>query len=211
MSTVTTVIDQEALGRLLLDVEAGAHRGGWDGPPSLMIIYDARCSDAGEAYRQVMSDYGHPIRHRNYAARVAVPTEALTGFASHAVFRLACNLTSTHPAAQMMIVQLRQPGFLGLALVCETWCQAMSTEERDALGDKRLADIPGSYEARIVTCGDITGQIRYVQRTRGRKPVLAPPTEDYTGSIPESLRYAAAAIAGLDLPELPSAPSGWGR
>lgn len=206
-----TTIDQDHLGRLLLAVEADAHRRGWDGPPAIMVIYDATDQAAAAAYHQCLAQIGAPIRYRAYAARPMVPTDAVDGIASHALFRMAGNLglCPDHPAVQLMIGWLRQPGFLGLAMSCESWSRVATPAECDALGPARFADLPGSMETRHVTSADITGQVRLVQRIRGQRPVLVARDCAWTGSIPESLRYATAAVAGQPLPGVPSAPSGW--
>lgn len=205
----TASIDQEILGRLLLRIEADSHRGGWDAPSRMFVVYDARHAVTDRTYRGLMSSLGPTIRCGPYAACQAVPTSAMDGYASHAALRMALNLGTDHPAARMLVDHWRQPGFLGFALMCETWSRQMTAEERGEVRGRRLADIPGSYESRMVTSGDVSGAIRYVCRIRGEAPKLHPTEETFTGSIPQSLVYAAAAVAGLPLPDPPGFPSGW--
>lgn len=208
MSTVT--IDQTALNRLLLTVEAGAHRRGWDGAPLLALVYDRADQATHDRYRGVgrfSEAEGIYITQGPYAAIQAVPTAALDGIASHAVFRLACNLGVDHPTPRTLLRFWRQPGFLGLVFGYEAWVLEATEEERKTVGNRRFADTPGAVEARQVVAATVTGSLHAVTRIRGRKPQTH--LGDYTGSIPESLHYAVAAIVGAPLPPAPQPPSGW--
>lgn len=220
-STVTTV-DHDVMGRLLLQVEANAHRGGWDGPAAMYVLYDWHDDATAQVYRRVMEGRrGIPTRCGPYAAQSMVPPDALNGIASHGLYRLAMNLSLVgegHYPVEVMIETMRQPAFLGVAFLCESWARTMADEEeREALGAVRFADIPGSVEMRQVCAVDTAGHDYFVSRPRGSKPTLYIPTAGvgdmtrYDGSIIESLRLIVAVIADLPRPPLPGIPSAWSR
>lgn len=216
MSTVT--IDKVLMGRLLTRVEQDANRNGWDNPEfpaALYVLYDWHDQGTEIAYRDLMADRrGGPARCGPYAAQSMVPPAALYGIASHALFRMALNVSqSDHPAPAKFVELTRQPGFLGVAFLCEAWTNVMTPEEHDARDDNvRLADLPDSKEMRGVYATDIGGNVYMVQRIRGEKPNLLLPGDNkakITGSIIESLQMFVAVIADLPRPTLSGHPHGW--
>lgn len=208
-----TDIDPDAIGRLLLRVEADAHRRGWDQPAVLYVLYDARDSETDRVYRHLMGIRGPAIRVQPYAAQSAVPGYALDGNPAHALFRFALNIKgSDHPIVEAVVGMMRQPGFVGMAFLYEGYARSYGTrEERDAEGDVLFADMPGSVEMRGVLAADIGGIDYLVARSRGEKPVLsrAGDFEEAGGSIIESLRVIVAKVADRPLPELVNKPTRW--
>lgn len=209
-------IDPDLISQLLTRVEADAHRRGWDEPAEIYVLYDASDRETDQAYRSLMSFRGPAIRRQHYAAQAAMPRAALDGHPVHALFRFSLNLRASeeHPAPAAVIGMLRQPGFLGVAFQSEGWMRtANSLEERDALGDVRFADIPGSVETRHVHAVDTEGNEYVAFRERGKKPRLERPgfggMEHMGGAIIESLRAIVALVAGLPVPEIDNVPSQW--
>jgi hypothetical protein len=194
--------------RLMMQIEADAHRRGWDGPPALLAVYDA---SRGRP-RQVVS--GPSTRLRTYLAMPCVPIDALCPAPVHALYRLALNLrhAGDHPMLQTFIGMIGQPGFVGMAFQAEGWMRECSPEEREAIGDRRLADIPGTREQRFVIAALTDGTTRMVQRVRGGKPraIAEPDAAEWGGAVTESLRTIVAAIDGQQLPDVEGAmPIGW--
>jgi len=206
-------IDAAMLDRLLLLTEARLHRRGWDQPAQVLVLYDCYDRATEYAYREILaSRRGGPTRCGPYAAQSAVPAEVLSGSASHALFRFALNLDHRldDPGVSAIVDMMRQPGFLGMALASEAWFWAGTKEERKAVGNVRLADVPGSLECRNVWAVDIDGEVHFVQRVRGQKPqLLAFEQANITGAIIESLQLIVAVVAGLPKPKLTVVPSGW--
>lgn len=207
--------DPELIGRLLLQVEAEAHRRGWDGPAALYVLYDGREPDTHVPYQDIMaSRRGAPILRLPYAAQSVAPESAFVGNPSHALFRFALNIRSYNALSEAVIGMIRRPGFLGLAFMNEAWMRTMaSKEERDALGNVRFADIPGSIEIRNVMAADIAGNDYFVMRERGQEPKLHHGEDDdikqVSGAVIESLRSIVARVAGLPLPDIDNVPSQW--
>ena len=207
--------DPDLIGRLVLRVEADAHRGGWDAPAALYVLYDTTDPDTDATYRDVMAPRrGAPVRCHPYAGQSAVPESAFHGNPAHALFRFALNTRGDHPMADLVLGTIRRPGFLGLAFLYEGWMRTAKTkEERDALGAVRFADIPGSVELRSIMAADIAGNDYLVMRERGQKPELHRGDDDdlneMSGAIIESLRSIVAKVAGLPLPDLDTIPSQW--
>lgn len=211
MPPVLPDVDRDLINRLLLRIESDAHRAGWDGPPALFALYDARDASTDQAYRLTMSGCGPVIRCHPYAAQPMAPRGGLDGYASHAVFRMALNMKAApdDPRVAALIGMMRRPGFLGVALLCETWARQESEEGRGALGAVRFADIPGSVECRLVSAADVAGRDYMARRVRGRKPQAGEDFGSIEGSVFESLRVIVAAIANLPVPELTTPPSMW--
>lgn len=208
MTTETTKPDAEALATLLRRIEGDAHRRGWDGDPALYVLYDARDRETEASYRRIMR--GVPIRSLPYAALPAVPSGALEGNPSSALFRFALNLRSEHPFVKAILEVLRQPGFVGMAFLVEAWMRTFdSKDERESLGKVRFADVPGSIEIRDVMAADISGRDFCVQRQRGGKAEMIEPDGEMSGAVIESLRTIVAAVVGRPLPEVENVPSTW--
>jgi hypothetical protein len=212
----TLTVDNVLMGRLLIRLEQDANRGGWDGPAALYVLYDWHDRGTEAAYKDLMAvRRGAPARCGPYAAQSMVPSDALSGIASHALFRLALNVSqSDHPAPTSFIKLMRQPGFLGVAFQCESWTRTMTSDERDAYDiNVRFADLPDSKEARGVYAADVSGGVYAAQRIRGEKPWLLVPgagdLSQFGGSVPQSLQMIVAVIADLPRPKLTELPTGW--
>jgi hypothetical protein len=201
-------LDGQMIDRLMMQVEADAHRRGWDGPPALLGIYDT----SGGRPRPVVR--GQSTRLRTYLAMPIVPTDALCPAPVHALYRLALNLrhVGDHPMLHTFVGMIGQPGFIGMAFQAEGYTRECSPEEREALGDRRLADIPGSREERFVIASLVDGTTRMVKRLRGAKPSAVAESDiaEWGGAGAESLRTIVAAAAGQPLPDVEGTmPVGW--
>lgn len=200
MADRTLTVDRELLGALLLDVEARVHRGGWDEPAQLHVLYDDRHEETDRLFRRLMSDrYGPPARAGHYRSRSLLPREAMYGHAPTIIGAFAANLAygQSHEPVQQMLGILCQPGLLGFASVAESWMRtAADPAEREALGNVSFADIPGSVESRFVVGVDLLGGDYAVSRQRGKKSVLAPPGVDakLSGRFIDVLRLLVQAV-----------------
>lgn len=203
--------DTDAIDALLSLVEAETHRHGWDYPPSLRLLYDARDRDTDRHYRRAMPGrWGPRTRLRDYVAIPACPTQGLAGYASHGLFRMALNLQTDDPRVEVVLNHMRAPGFLGMAFCAEGWLRTAEPGQLDRLLDegRRFADIPGSLESRFITAVDIAGTNYRIGRIRGKDPEIEH-DGDFEGSVVESLRAIVAVIAGLPVPTIVNHPSGW--
>lgn len=162
----------EVIARIT-NVEQAIHRGGWDEPPSLHMLYGAG----------------------NYRVPGSAPNPA-----GAQLERLSYALDeATQPAARLLLAQIIARDPLAVMFVCEAWMNSSfaSDEERQQDG-RNLADIPGSVEARQAMAVALDGHLYALTRVRGQKPVV----EDYsvgherrpTGRVPEALERIAAAI-----------------
>lgn len=215
MRTVTTAPDVQAVERLLMRIEADAHRGGWDQPPALYLLFDRSHRETAEHYRCLMAPRRGPaVLCGPYGAQSMVPAAVFDGSPPVALFRLALNLThgrDVQPVA-VFLAELRQPGFIGVAFLNESWTMRMTEEEHAALDPKRrYADTPGATEERNVVAID-TADVRYmVNRTRGSKPEVNHTDDEVRlkGVVIDCLRAITCAIVGVPGPELKDPPYGW--
>lgn len=198
----------DQLDALALRLESDAHRRGWDGDPALFVVYEHADVVTEVAYANILAA---PTRVGPYAARYLVPPQRLGPQPQHAVFRLALNLryATDAPEVAELLEGLRQPGFVGMAMLCEGWLFRGTDEEMAARGNRSLADTPGSVENRIVMLALPDGGLRIVQRIRGEKPELLVDWHEGVGAVPESLLVIAAVIADKPAPELTHYPVGW--
>lgn len=223
---MTFVPDPAKIDRLVLKIEETIHRpvvkhSRWDKPSFLYLLYDATDQETEAWYRKFMVRmFGPPIRSEGYAAQMAAPVEAINnGNPAHSLFRMARNMANPDPRYAWMndeiLVGLRAPAFLGMAFVYEGWGRSYnSMEERQAEGDVRFVDMPGSKEFRNVIAVDIsqTGSCMAV-RERGQKPYLiregVDGFTDHGGALVESLRLITAVVADLPRPALTVKPTGF--
>lgn len=198
--------DPVRVGELLLAVEASVHRDGWDEPARLYVL-----TQAGALVRSGIS-FHTPVHAGGLTALSIAPPMAFHGNPAHALFKVAWAASQGLPAAGLFVALIGSvPGFVGLAFVVESWMRRdMSDAERDALGERSFADIPGSLEARMVHARDCADRMYAVSRPRGEQPRLSLPGDGHPeGSIVESLAVLVAAATGRPLPELTGVPRGW--
>lgn len=195
--------DRQLVERLLARIESVAHGRGWDQPARLYLLCDARAEDTD----QILRACPRPVLRVGHYAAAPMP-DLPDGYASHHLFTLALNLRHSDAAeAEALLELFRLPGFLGLAMLFETWVRDCTAEEREALGPVRFADIPGSREARNVMAADVAGQDYFVSRKRGDAP-----TSDFAGvdgAVIESLRVITTLVADLPVPDQTEVPFGW--
>lgn len=213
---MTATIDRELLGRLTMQIEMIANRRGWDAPANLYVLYDWRRGDTEAVYNEIMTNTGEVIRWGRYAARPLIRHEllGLGGRPHHNLFRMALNLAhgGDQPPMSQFVEAVRQEGFIGVAFCVEAWGRTYGSQEaRDADGDVRFVDMPGSIELRNVWAVDTSGRDTYVERKRGQKAQLHTPDDirNASGAVIESLRAITARIAGLPVPEIRNPPVGW--
>jgi len=206
-----TADHERLMGRLALQIEMIANRHGWDGPAGLYVLYDWHRGETEAAYRHLMEHTGEVIRCGSYAARPLVRSELLGSQPHHNLFRMAMNLVhSEHPSINLFLDATGQEGFLGMAFCVEAWARTYPTQEaRNADGDVRFADMPGSIEQRNVWAVDTTGRDYYVERRRGERAKLVEDFVGASGAVVESIRAITARIAGQPVPEIVNTPVGW--
>lgn len=207
----TTAVDVPLLCRLLRRIEMDAHRAGWDQPPALFVLYDARADDGGtdRAYRRLM---GQNPRLRP-ATRVPpyVAQAFLDGphFAAgdkplwEQVRRFALNLAygdGDYEQIAVMRGALSAPGVLGFAYLGEGYALAVKgrAAAADMFGGTRdLAEEAGAVETRMLYAADVTNRLYVLTRSRGRKPELDDNAgADMRGDFTTSLRLLVAAATG---------------
>lgn len=193
---------------LLFKIERIVNRDGWDEPPRLMVVYQNGDTQTERNYRGVLEQFGKPIKCGEYSAMQMCSPSDMEGIASHIIFDMALRFMASSEGTadyttEYILNTLRNPGFIGIILCCESWTSRISPEERNG---RMLADIPGSLETRIISYGDVNGKSKSVSRARGEKPQLL---DDMTGCIPESLICVSAVVAKLPPPEIRNLPSRW--
>jgi hypothetical protein len=209
---VIATINTAAFQGLLAQIEVNAHRRGWDSPPGFYVIYDATDVETDAAYRQVLPPQSRtgewPIRRLPYIARMAFRPALLEPLPSHALFRMALNVSAGHAKSDLFLGVLGQPGLVGLAVQMEAWALLGGSEAEGRQAGVRLADMPDSKEFRVVHGVDATGSHHMAWRIRGEKPEVGVPAH-IGGAVTESLAAIMAALVGAPVPELTCEPSGW--
>lgn len=188
-------IDVERYGKLLLKVEAHAHRFGWDGPVHVRVVYDENAANgaADRLYRQIappdpqytaVRHYGytsttlfsHRILYRPWDAfppELRDPDSRASGPQPwESLRRLVVNAAYADAEEAATLRQaFRQPGLLGFVTVGEAWQNTRREPCEEAIrGEVQLADVPDSQEVRVLYSVDLAGRIQRVIRVRGRKP-----------------------------------------
>lgn len=227
-NTRALAVDAERVGRLLLKIEVGLHAGGWDGPPGLFVLYDegdpetaldARCFRRSIA-EPSPSVYRPAVRCGPYAAQEMVPSALLSPNAAHVLFSLAVAVSGTpdpevNSMAKTVTGMFRWPGVHGVALAYEAWARSGPDKAVLDADNARgfFADMPGSFEARMVNAALVDGGQVMVFRKRGEAPSVqsraAGEPAEFEGAIGQSLAVLAAAVSGRPLPELDTYPKGW--
>ena len=199
-------VDEDLLGWLLQRLEATLHRGDWDTPPRLYVLYDA-AADGGatdEVYEGLMaasSRLGPPVRLGNYAAQMmmhegvlcaggAAPWEGLRTIAMNLAYELHAE------PIQRMRAHLTRPGVLGFAVVTMGLEAHLKGEEARQffLGKVDLRD-RASVETRRLIAFDTNRHHYSVDRPQWGSPVLLHP-DVHGGDIPTSLRILIDAVLG---------------
>ncbi|MEU1812999.1 hypothetical protein [Micromonospora aurantiaca (nom. illeg.)] len=182
----------DALGRLLLRTEASIHRGGWDEPARVLVLIDAeRQPETASRLQMEMRREGRPVRDGGYLAQPMLGPEIFVA-AAHVrppdlLRRFAMVLAYGPPKLPMLArdrEMLRSPGVVGFAIAHEAWVN----EDPQRPEGPRLADIPGSYEARMTLAVTVSGDVVAVRRRRGQPPGLLSDTWNARGELLVSLR-----------------------
>jgi hypothetical protein len=160
--------------RLMLKLEAGIHRDGWDRPPRLCSIL--RRGDALS-----LSD---PL---------PIPWD---GSAGAVLAGLADEMDGATERGKYMAYLMAQiPGFYGMLFACEAWGNDQVGPARTR--DRALADIVGSYELRGVVAADIKARVYTVSRRRGEKPRAEAITKIGGRAVDATVRIVKAVAAHL--------------
>lgn len=194
-------IDVGRVSKLLLKVEAHAHRQGWDEPVHMRVIFDESHTETARTLRRIAPPDPRyaPVRHDGYAAttffghrvlyqpwselpaelREDDPDKDKTGPGPWTTLRhLVMGIADAEPddeRRELMLGILRLPGVLGFIVVGEGWRNESKTKDNLLRASRRevhLSDLPDSVEARALYCLDLAGRIQLVERLRGRKPEL---------------------------------------
>lgn len=199
-------VDVDLIGRLLLRIEATAHRHGWNHPrnrPHLYLIFDNREPEVAAEIRQIMGNnprLGPGQRIDKYTAQMAFSPETVASGSNdgqeppwEVLRRLALNITYTPPeaddAAATMRAVLRIPGTIAWAVCSEGWSRGRTQSRADfqAELDKNYADLPGSVEVRTALAVDALDQVHQVTRLRG-KPAQLKTCAPIRGDLSTTLR-----------------------
>lgn len=144
-----TEAPREDVDKLLLHVEASIHRKGWDQPAFLAMLF--WLPGGRLAFAPVPLDLGDP----------------LGAFVDHYGDVMLDESTTAQGLAKI------GPQFFGFALVAESYAyEAPSAELFKLYADNvHMGDVPGAKEMRSVSAVDLNGQVYWIQRARGEKPV----------------------------------------
>lgn len=195
--------DIESIKKQLLAIEERFHAEGWDRhqprPGKPVIIPQVRLLfDAG----------GGPDD------KLALPPQMFDGGEDGAmlegyVYGLAAAVQIGPPMSTMASIALtsmrhRAPGFYGLAIVHEAYMNSTPEDVEERCSNpkaRKLADVPSSYEVRVVNGCDVSGNAYLVIRRRGREPeawvAKTSGPNKLVGRIPESLAILAKLIADV--------------
>jgi len=212
--------DEAALTALLTQLEYAANRRGWDERPAGFVLYNHSDTATTAAYTQrYAARIGSPVRRGPYTAQPILSEQVLDGNLAVNLYRLAQNLhnASANPLLGLMVgellTDLRQPGFLGIAVVCEGWAlggpeATAKAEEADRL---RLsyADLPsGAVECRQVIAVDKDERAYAVLRIRGHEVRVDARVLGDMGSVGEAMHTVVNAVVERPLPKLTWMPRG---
>lgn len=149
--------DSERVLATLVNLEQGVHRHGWDSDPaSVWVMFDPQ----------------EPTRRLNTRRVPGTPG----GRVGEAIERFADNLVTAYQAdpCHPLLRVLADPGVVGVVVCDQTWRNDVLAEPQARAAEPReLADVPGSYEARVVWAVDRAGVGYLVWRRRGHKPLTA--------------------------------------
>ena len=159
--------DLQDVRNVALDLEAQAHKNGWDAPPVVGVFYDV-----GIGYRTASIPVD--IAEVHPETRVALKALAESMRATREI---------RAPLNDQFTPEVRSQ-LAGIWLIHEAWVSDIAPEER---GGRSLADIPGSWESRGVVVIDCGGRVVYVRRTRGEDPVVEGEDVAVTGAMVEAL------------------------
>jgi hypothetical protein len=186
------VRDVNTLGQLLLRAEAVTHRDGWDEPARVFVLVDAEEQpNTAAEFQQRMRREGQPVRVGGYLAQPLLGPGVFVAMASirppDLLRQFGLGLAygpSEVPALARERELLRAPGVVGFAIVHEAWVNEDPTRPAGV----RLADVPGSYEARMLLAATLTGEVVAARRRRGQPPSLLSDTWKMRGELLVSLR-----------------------
>ncbi len=199
-------VDVDKFHRLMLRLEADAHRLGWEHLPQLRVVYDDTAAD-GETDRTFRRHLGQRIgnatRVDGYAAQLLVRAEILDmmpGTPWEKLGKIAFNMAFADPGTEAVDAGralLTQPGVLGFMYVTLRWkLEGATREEYEAFaaGKIEIADHPKGREVRVVHAVDATGRLHFAERVRGRKPEVLP--EETRGDLSNALRLLMDGLTG---------------
>lgn len=158
------IVPEKVLSDGIVRLEEKMHRGGWDEPDKLFAMIGTTAGTVPEFMRQ-----GFP---RQTQALVAYDLTGVLKALNGTVLNELADAMEQDPDAGM-IAGLAKPEFVGFAVSVETWVNMTMTPEERAEDPRRLADIPGSVEARQIVSVDVAGRALMVHRQRGKQPITS--------------------------------------
>lgn len=171
--------DQEAMRELALTAERELALDGWDDTPPMFGIILGHRADAVKTYGVLP----FPVQPYEIA-----PDDVVGGLKA-----MGRSMVQFKPGKIMQRGALAD--LAGVFFSSEAWHSTIPEDQRDG---RRLADIPGSQEARTVYILDTAGRFIFVQRIRGEKPtveVTAAGKFDVTGRLVDGMRMVLLAMA----------------
>lgn len=138
--------------KVLKGLEEVVHEQGWDQASVLSLLYEYKDDDMAAT-----AAVPFPVQPSRFAPQA--PGEGLMYLGG---------IARTGNMPQVLSEQM-QRSFTGAVFVTEGWQSEIPSDERDS---RRLADIPGSKEIRIVFAIDAGGRAYTIHRIRGKKPTI---------------------------------------
>ncbi len=134
-------------------IEADINRKGWDQEPMFTLLFRSEINES----RMIISAAPYPVQPTDVDPNPAVGLSKIIHWLDHE--------GSEFPVVPPDI----GTDFYGFAFSAEAWHSELSPEERQG---RRLADIPGSKEARVVQIITPEGNFIFVERLRGEQPIM---------------------------------------
>lgn len=148
---MTTSLDAARVGKLLLKIEAGLHRSGWDNPELPKLIALERTTSGLRSVKVPVTVGDPPGEYLMHIAQMLARTDELT---------------------RTVVSSLATPTFYGTAFITEAWMIEIAPDVDRSTRPRYLKDDPNRIEARSLMGLTVTGQIVFVLRKRGQKPQI---------------------------------------
>lgn len=172
---MTVHLDAVRAGKLLLKIEAGLHRSGWDNPELPKLIALERTPSGLRSVKIPVSVGDPPGEYMLHIAAMMARTDALT---------------------RTIVSSLATPTFYGTAFVTEGWMIETGPDEDRTLRPEYLGHDPSRIEIRSLMAITVTGQIVLVLRKRGQKPTIND-YGDHGGKIAQALLAINKIVAAV--------------
>lgn len=172
---MTAPLDAARVGKLLLKIEAGLHRSGWDNPDLPKLVALERTTSGLRSVKVPVS-VGEP--------------------AGEYLLHIANMLARTDELTRTVVGSLATPTFYGTAFITEAWMIETTPDVERSSRPRYLKDDPTSIEVRSLMAITVDGHIVFVLRKRGQKPQIQD-TGEHGGKIASALLAINKIVAAV--------------